>query len=242
MTREKWTFHILQKQEFGSIMFAQDIQLNEQTPAPKRLGLWNPHMPISKLDFPYNCRKQSNVLPLALWALFNCMSVPSLKSTPKVSSYVDNFVVAWEIFLFHIREKQHVATSYNWGKMPFHKLSHQAIGGFLVQQGKQSHECTAAPMPLCSGKQLLPIFHLDYYSKYCSYAKVLPHPLWAMVWFRKFRWLESHSKRVPLEENSDLASEVLLFNISDKHHIASLYHQGKTAFTQTSPTREWKWQ
>ena len=33
MTTVKWTFHTLQKQEFGSIMVAEDTQLNEQTQA-----------------------------------------------------------------------------------------------------------------------------------------------------------------------------------------------------------------
>ena len=37
MTMAKWRIHTIHKQEFGSIMFAEDIQLNEWTPAPNRL-------------------------------------------------------------------------------------------------------------------------------------------------------------------------------------------------------------
>ena len=47
MARAKWTFHKLQRQEFGSAMGAEDIQLNEQTPAPMLLSSGMPPLPIS---------------------------------------------------------------------------------------------------------------------------------------------------------------------------------------------------
>ena len=43
-----------------------------------------------------------------------------------------------------------------------------------------------------------------------------------------------------LEENSDLAWEMLCFHLGDKQHIASSYNQGKTAFTQMLPTRDFE--
>ena len=84
-------------------------------------------------------------------------------------------------------------------KLPIHKLSPQAFESFQVQQvNLHIAEGTAAPMPLWSGKQLLPISHVDFSSKYGSYTNDLPHLLWVIGWFRQFKWLEMHSKCVLL--------------------------------------------
>ena len=66
MTRAKLTLRKCHKQEYGSFMGAEDIQLNEQTPAPMHLGSGKQSLPISKLDFSYNCGNNANVLPLEL--------------------------------------------------------------------------------------------------------------------------------------------------------------------------------
>ena len=47
MTRAKWTFHKLHKQEFGSVMVAEDIKFNEQTPAPKHFGSGKQPLPLA---------------------------------------------------------------------------------------------------------------------------------------------------------------------------------------------------
>ena len=52
--------------------------------------------------------------------------------------------------------------------------------------------------------------------------------------------LKAMPKVFSLEENSDWAWEILLSNLGYKQHIASSYNQGKTAFTQTSLTSDWK--
>jgi len=65
-TRAKWTFKKPHKQEFGRIMVAKDIQLNEQTQALMHLVSGKQPLPITQLDFSYNFRKNSNVLPLTL--------------------------------------------------------------------------------------------------------------------------------------------------------------------------------
>ena len=66
MTRANSTFHTLSKQEFGSVMVAEDIQLNVQTPSPMHLCSGKHPLPISNLDFHNNGGKQTNGLPLAL--------------------------------------------------------------------------------------------------------------------------------------------------------------------------------
>ena len=43
-----------------------------------------------------------------------------------------------------------------------------------------------------------------------------------------------------LEEKSGMAWEILVFYTGVKQNIAGSYHQGKMAFTQTSPSRDWK--
>ena len=43
------------------------------------------------------------------------------------------------------------------------------------------------------------------------------------------------------KEICDMAWEILLSYIRDKQHLARSYHQGKTDFSQISPTRDWKW-
>ena len=139
------------------------------------------------------------------------------KGTPNVFSFVENTEGAWEICLLLIRDKQHIASSHNQGKnCQFNKLSPQAFGSILVQQVNQPHESAAAPMPLHSGKQHLPIFHLDISRKYGSYAHVLRHSLWAKDCCRQFRWLESHSKVFTWDEKSDLVWEILPFHLRDK--------------------------
>ena len=82
-TRAKWTLHNRHNQELGSVMVAEDIQLNEQTPAPVHLGSRRQPLPSSKLDFSYNCGNNSNMLPFALWALVHCKDLPSIKRHSK---------------------------------------------------------------------------------------------------------------------------------------------------------------
>ena len=40
-----------------------------------------------------------------------------LKGTPNVFSFAENAEVAWEILLFHIRDKKHIASPYNQGQI-----------------------------------------------------------------------------------------------------------------------------
>ena len=124
----------------------------------------------------------------------------------------------------------------------------------------------SSPNALCSGKQSWHISHIEFYYIYGKYKNFLPlplwllvrcrklplfkrhpkydflpHPLWAIGWCRKFRWLESHSRHVLLRREVWFGTRNFLFYIWDKNHIASSYSQCKTAFTQMSPTRDWKW-
>ena len=96
-------------------------------------------------------------------------------------------VLAWEALL-----------CITFVKFPICKLTPQAFRSSLFQQVSKTHEGTATPMPLCSGKPPMPISHLDFSSKYGSYTHVLPHYFWAIVWCRQFRWFDSHSNRVLL--------------------------------------------
>ena len=64
-------------------MGAEDIQLNEWTPAPMCLVSGKQPLPISSLDFSYNCGNNARVLPLALKALVHCMLFPSLQRHSK---------------------------------------------------------------------------------------------------------------------------------------------------------------
>ena len=64
-------------------MGAEDIQLNEWTPAPMCLVSGKQPLPISSLDFSYNCGNNASVLPLALKALVHCTDLPPLKRHSK---------------------------------------------------------------------------------------------------------------------------------------------------------------
>ena len=98
-------------------------------------------------------------------------------------------------------------------------------------------------MPLCSGKQPLPISHLDVSSGLEIRAL---KPMWCLilsdyeVGAGSFDDLKATPNVFSLQEKSDWAGEIFLFKLLDKPSIATSYHQGKIAFTQTSPTRGWK--
>ena len=64
-------------------MAAEDIQLNEWTPAPMRLVSAKQPWPIPSVDFSYNCRNTANVLPHTPWDLVPCTDFPSLKRHTK---------------------------------------------------------------------------------------------------------------------------------------------------------------
>ena len=64
-------------------------------------------LPISYLEFSYNCRINSNGLPLSLWALKHCTDF----------AFLDYTEGAWEMFLFHLGDKQYIASSNNQGKI-----------------------------------------------------------------------------------------------------------------------------
>ena len=62
----------------------------------------------------------------------------------------------------------------------------------------------------------------------------------AVVWCREFHWLKGIPNMFSIEELSDLAWDILLFNMGAYQHIAILYNQGKIDISQTSKTRALK--
>ena len=118
----------------------------------------------------------TNVLLPALWVLVHCTDFPSLKLHSQRVFICGELWGAMRNPSFPYQGKA-TQSQYNLGKLTFPKLSHQAFGSILVQQVNQQQECTGAPMPLWSGKKLLPIYHLDFSRNNGSYTIVLPHPL-----------------------------------------------------------------
>ena len=126
-----------------------------------------------------------------------CFFHPS-KGTPNVFSFVENSEGAWEILLCLLREKQHIASSYNQGKIANSQTQPPSIWKLPGSTGKPTLWSYSSPNVSGLRKATLHISHLDISSKYCSQTYVLPHALWAKYWHRQIRLLESHSKRVLL--------------------------------------------
>ena len=97
-------------------MFAEDIQLNECKPVSRCMGSGEQPSFFQKPDFHYNSGKNSNVLPLLSDPWLIAWNLHHYKGTPNIFSFEEISEVAWEILLFHIKEKQHRASSYNQSK------------------------------------------------------------------------------------------------------------------------------
>ena len=142
-------------------MVAEDIQLNEWTPAPMRLVSAKQPWPIPSVDFSYNCRNTANVLPHTPWDLVPCTDFPSLKRHTKRVLLCGRTLREHEksfLSLSGTSSTEPVCTTRL--KLPIHTLIPQTCQSFLVQLVHKPHEGTAALMPLCSGRQPLHIANL----------------------------------------------------------------------------------
>ena len=86
---------------------------------------------------------------------FSAGSLDGLKATPNMFSLEEKSDMSWEILLFHLGVKQHIASSYNQGKTALHYGIQQKIGSDLFVTCIHLSEMTLAQMHLCSGKQPL---------------------------------------------------------------------------------------
>lgn len=77
---------------------------------------------------------------------FGAGSLEGMKATPNVFSWEEKSDLAWEILRFHLWNKQHIAHSYNQGKMVFTKFHQKHIGSDLVAKCIQLSEKTLAQM------------------------------------------------------------------------------------------------
>ena len=148
-------------------MFAEDNQVNECKPNTSwfRRATLSYFLPRLLLQL----RENSNVLPLALWALVHCTDLPSLKRHSKrVIIFLEKSEGPWIILPLHIGDKLHIPFPTFSVKFANTQTQPQAFRNFLVQQVNQQCEGRVALMPLGSGKQPLPISHLDISSKYDS--------------------------------------------------------------------------
>ena len=84
------------------------------------------------------------------------------KPLNNIFSWGEKSDLAWEILLFHLRDKQHIASSYTRAKWTLLERHQQVIGSDLVAKCMQLSEKTLAQMHLCSGNQPLPFSTLKF--------------------------------------------------------------------------------
>ena len=70
-------------QEIASIMNSSYIHIHTQTPSPIPLGLGKPTITLINIKFSHHYGKDTNVLPLPLWALLCGREFPLLESHSK---------------------------------------------------------------------------------------------------------------------------------------------------------------
>ena len=137
--------------------------------------------------------------------------------------------------------KQHIAHLYNQGKMAFNKRLQQEIGRGLVSKCIHLSEKRGAQMHLCSGKQPLPFPPLEFSYTFWG-DKGMGCILLSEHWLRTqcFHPMKGIANGISIEEKPALAGELLILHIREKQYRASLYNQGKRAFSHTPQTRAWK--
>ena len=119
------------------------------------------------------------------------------KGTPNVFSFVEKFEVAWQILLFHIREKQHITSSYNQGTFAISQTQPPSIWKLPGPTGKPTPWRYSSPNASVLRKATLAYFpprRFLWSGNQGSKTNVMPHTLWLWGWCRKFWWLESHSR------------------------------------------------
>ena len=105
-------------------MVASYIHIPRQTPSPIPLVSRKPLLPLFNIDFSFYCGKDTNVLPLPLWALECGREFSFLESHSKNVSVQEWLDLAWEVLLCNIRVYQHIDSSYDQGKMDISQTSH----------------------------------------------------------------------------------------------------------------------
>ena len=88
-------FHKHHKQEYGKFLVPLFHQIRESTPTPMWLGLGNPPLFFSQLDFFYNLRTETEEVPLQLRALVWLSDFHCLKDTSNVYSFQETEDWAW---------------------------------------------------------------------------------------------------------------------------------------------------
>ena len=130
---------------------------------------------------------------LGTWS-FHCW-----KGIPNKFSVEEWSDIAWEVLLLNIREYEHIASSYDPGKMDNSQTQKkQEVGSFLVQQYHQIRECTPVPIWVRSGRQPLLYSQLEFSYHYGTKTNGLPLRLRALVWCRDFPLHERHFNNIVL--------------------------------------------
>ena len=88
-------FHKHHKQEYGKFLVPLFHQIRESTPTPMWLGLGNPPLFFSQLDFSYNLGTETEEVPLQLRALVWLSDFHCLKDTSNVYSFQETEDWAW---------------------------------------------------------------------------------------------------------------------------------------------------
>ena len=88
--RQKGHWMYSRKQEIVSYMVALHIHLCIQSPSPVPLCSGKPPLPVSHIDFSYHYGKDTNVLPLPLWALVCSKDFPLLERHSKSLLYTES--------------------------------------------------------------------------------------------------------------------------------------------------------
>ena len=125
--RVKLPLHKLSPQAFGSFEVQPLNQTHERIAAPGPLCSGKQPLTMSHLDFPV-CMAHNHMCCLKLSEVSDgADSLDGIKSTPNGFSLEEKSDLVWEILLFHLGDKQHIASSYNQGKNPFTQTSPSSI-------------------------------------------------------------------------------------------------------------------
>ena len=123
---------------------------------PDATWLREPPLPLSHINLSYHDSKDTNVIPLPLWVMGGAGSLLWLKGIPKVFSVEEGSDLAWEVLLCNIGEYQHIASSYDQGKMDFTQMSQTRVWKCHVCRGYSTQWSDTSPNAYCSGNQPLP--------------------------------------------------------------------------------------
>ena len=141
------------------------------------------------------------------------------KGTPNVISCLENSEGACDILLVLLRDKKHIASLYNQGNIENSLTQPPSLGTLPESKGQPSPWRHSHPNTSVLRKAALAFVPSRHFQEGWLLHTFLPHRLCAILRFRKFRCLYSHTKRVLQNREVVFGICMLLFHLGDERHI-----------------------